>query len=166
MEYRKYPFKVSNNINDVYYIPPFSKKITKKIDNNKKTLNNDKIEGFGCSDTSFNTQECKTEISNNMLSLKTHSTFNDYQQTSPEIDENYRILEKNINDFIKANNKSSEQDMIDDNGNLLLNNIDVAPTKRDALLEDTKNNLIQQNNMYIIGSFLITTIMIFIVISK
>ena len=155
--YCKNPFKVKNEITDVYIEPLFSESMKNKKEGFEKNR---------CYDSSLNPQDCAEDISKNMFSLKTVAKYQNYNETVPEIDENYKHLENEINKYIIANNKSKDNDMIDNYGNLLLNNTDIAPTKLDGMMEDSKKNLIQQNNMYIIGSFLVTTILIGVVISR
>ena len=47
---------------------------------------------------------------------------------------------------------------IDSEGNLLFNNIDIEPTKLDAMMEDSLGNQIQQNNFFIAGTVIITSL--------
>jgi hypothetical protein len=60
----------------------------------------------------------------------------------------------------------ASEDVIDDDGNLLMNNNEISPSIRDGLLKDNRETLIVQNNMYIIGTIATTSLIVALVIMK
>lgn len=173
--------KPVNKLEVVYETPnTFSNKISdfKKNDIFFKDFDSFKIftglqdEGFNgksCIDSSLNPMDssnCLFDISNNLASVMNQSQYKAYKDSETEIDRNYITLENDINMYNSANISTSQYDSIDDNGNLLYHNKEIDQTIHDSLLEDGKDLLLQQNNLYIIGSLIVTSVLILIVVAK
>jgi hypothetical protein len=83
-------------------------------------------------------------------------SFNNYSSANyPEFSKYKDMYNKHVSDY----NKISDKDLLDINGNFKL------PDMQDAVLDDSKHILIQENTMYILGiiataSLLITAILI------
>lgn len=73
--------------------------------------------------------------------------------------QNDNRLALKIDNYTSNLKSSSLYDVIDDDGNLLMNNTDANPNIRDALLEDSNDLLIQENNIFIAGTFVAVSIL-------
>ena len=132
----------------VYNSNSFSKNIKEWLEEIaiEKNVFND-FEGFNvanCSAVNNEIEEMTPSVNlNNAISLLQND-----ERLATEIDE-YTIKVKN----------SSLYDTIDDDGNLLMDNTDANPNIRDALLEDSRDLLIQENNIFIAGTFVAVSIL-------
>jgi hypothetical protein len=175
------PYKLKNELEAVYETPnTFSKKISSFKKNNIffkdfdsfnvfSRLKNEGFNGNSCIDSPSNPMDpsnCLIDISNNLTSILNQSQYQAYKDSEIKIDKNYTKLENDINLYNQANISTSEYDSIDDNGNLLYHNKEIDQTINDGLLEDGKDFLLQQNNLYLIGSFIATSVLILIVVAK
>ena len=108
--------------------------------------------------------EIKEGFDNNMDFEKQLSNLNEkskkYNLQSSLVDDKSNKLKTDIIHYDTYNEllKKTRYQTIDNEGNLLLNNIDIEPTKIDALLKDSAENQLYQNNFFIAGSIVITTL--------
>lgn len=127
-------------------------------------------EGFrsnNCFDSSANPMDprsCMRDISNNLFALTNQSKYQKHENNMYIIDDNYNQLERDLKNYSDANANSYLYDSIDSSGNLLHNEGD--DTIRDGLLKDTKEKMLQQNNMYLIGTFFVTSVLVLMVVVK
>jgi hypothetical protein len=187
-------YKLENDFSIVYDVPnTFSNKKIVKGDYNYKSFTESKMyEGFSksdCFDSSGNpvvNDKCTAnnlmmDISNNLSKLignpnkklvsgvstmADNHQYGSYQNSATEIDANYKQLEADINRYKEANKTSFLNDTIDNKGNLLYDNKEVDQTIRDGLYEDSKELLLQQNNMYLLGSFIASCVLVLMVVVK
>ena len=105
-----------------------------------------------------NTHENSGDFENQISNLKEKSKT--YNLQSSLVDDKSNELKKEIINYDTYNDilKKPMYQTIDNEGNLLLNNIDIEPTKIDAMLKDSAENQLYQNNFFIAGSIVITTL--------
>lgn len=160
----------NNDIYEVYQSSTLSKMISNKLkeisQKNKDEYNY--FEGFQESNTNCSTIDSsmnrfRKDISDNIIQLNTKIMMNNdiIHNNSSKIDNEVYNYSVTNNHLLKDR---SNYELIDEDGNLLKHNIDINPTINDAMLLDTKDLLIQQNNMYIAGTFIITFILISIIV--
>lgn len=103
-------------------------------------------------------EEYSIEMENQINNLKEKSKK--YNLQSSLVDNKSEMLKSDIIDYETYNDllKKIRYETIDNEGNLLLNNIDIEPTKIDAMLKDSAENQLQQNNFFIAGSIVITAL--------
>ena len=165
-------YKLKNELTEVYKPTTFTNKKNKFKTNNTnfKDFDSFKIyEGFSQNiplDSSANSKKFISDMSNNLISLVNQAKYQSYEKNLAEIDENYSQLEMDILTYSNENKKSHLYDSIDNSGNLLYNNKENDPTIRDGLLEDTKELLLQQNNIYLMGSFIAASVLVLMVVVK
>jgi hypothetical protein len=92
------------------------------------------------------------------------AVFQKYYNNTFKIDDNYKELEGSLNLYNSKNSPS--YDTIDNSGNLLFDDVGFNPTKRDGLFRDSKDLLLQQNNMYLLGTFIVAFATIIIIVVK
>lgn len=172
------PYRLKNELEVVYKTPnTFSNKMSNFKNNNTffKEFDSFNIftgyEGFSgsCIDSSLNPMDssnCFMDISMNLTSIMNQSQYQGYKDSKTEIDKNYTTLENDINLHNQANINTSKYDSIDDNGNLIYENSDINKTIQDGRLVDSKDFLLQHNNLYLVGTFIITSVLILIVVAK
>jgi hypothetical protein len=149
--------KPNNRLKDVY--EPSNYFSNKKLQINK--TNYKSFDGFyeGLENVQDDIINKLNMASNNVTNLKNISTYNENEKQ--QINTNSDKIQNDINLYEEKNiNQSTKFDTIDDDGNLLFNNTDINPNIIDAMMKDTRETLIQQNNVYIIGSIISTSIVL------
>jgi hypothetical protein len=151
--------KPNIKFNDVYEPSYYFSNIVK--DSLKKILLvNTNFKSFdGFYEGYANKQVGINDISNNIIPQllnKSSYSINDQQN----INTNSNNIGIGINEYNTMNMNTTKYDTIDDDGNLLINNTDINPNIIDAMMKDTKETLIQQNNIYIFGSIISTSIIL------
>ena len=106
----------------------------------------------------LNSKQCLQDICGNLAAINKYSSTIQSQNT--QIDQMYRGLNNKIyNQYAnlsKSVNSNEKYDMIDANGNLLNNDNSLLG----AMIADTKNRMISQNNMYIFANIALATTII------
>jgi len=123
---------------------------------------------MGTIDISYTTVPYKnnTDISNVTKSFLTDSVPEWNDVNKPRIEKNETNIDEKIRNYNVNNINSFQYDAIDNDGNFLINNNEIEPTIHDGLLKDTKEALLLQNSIYIIGSIITTACLIITIISR
>ena len=141
----------NNNLKDVYDKKP-SLPLIKTAPSSK--INQKEKENFQTDQD----QEYNVDIGNKVFDLNRNRKS--YNIQTSLIDNNSKYIEDDIIQYNIYNDllKKVKYETIDSEGNLLFNNIDIEPTKLDAMMEDSLGNQIQQNNFFIAGTVIITSL--------
>ena len=120
-----------------------------------------------CDSSNPNIEACRTELVNKVTSLQNNEAiiFNKNQE---KINANYNELNRDINDYKTLSTKvNGPYDAIDHKGHLNYIYNDNNPSKylEDIRFEDSKQQLLAENNLYIIGTIISATLLILTVIS-
>ena len=117
-----------------------------------------KPEPFSTYKTNTTDRVYDAAIRDNINDLNNNSQIFNIQ--SSLIDSNSTTIGDDIIEYDKYNEilKSIKYQTIDNEGNLLFNNIDIEPTKIDAMMKDSLGNRIQQSNFFIAGTVIITSL--------
>jgi hypothetical protein len=148
--------KPNNRLSDVYEPSNYFRNRIQVNNTNYKSF-----DGFyeGLENTEDDIKNKINIISNDVTYLTNSSTYS--KNVKEKLDTNSDKILNEINQYEKENiNQSTKYDTIDNDGNLLLNNTDVKPTIIDAMMKDNRETLIQQNNVYIVGSIISTSIIL------
>jgi hypothetical protein len=148
--------KPNNRFSDVYESSNYFRNVVQKNETNYKSF-----DGFyeGLENIEDDIQNKLNQISNDVTHLRNSSTYD--ERLKQELETNSNDILNQINQYETVNiNQATKYDTIDDDGNLLLNNTDIEPTIIDAMMKDSRETLIQQNNVYIIGNIISTSIIL------
>ena len=117
-----------------------------------------KHEPFSTYKTNTTDRVYDAAIRDNINDLNNNSQIFNIQ--SSLIDSNSTTIGDDIIEYDKYNEilKNIKYQTIDNEGNLLFNNIDIEPTKIDAMMKDSLGNRIQQSNFFIAGTVIITSL--------
>ena len=147
----------NNNLKDVYdkkpSLPLIKTAPSSKINQKEKEKEKEKDK------ENFQTdQEYNVDIGNKVFDLNRNRKS--YNIQTSLIDNNSKHIENDIIQYNTYNDllKKVKYETIDSEGNLLFNNIDIEPTKLDAMMEDSLGNKLQQNNFFIAGTVIITSL--------
>ena len=116
--------------------------------------------------TIINSNDYNDVITRNMIDLNNNHT--NYNKQSEFINNNSNQINEEIIQFEKYSDliKQTKYETIDNEGNLLFNNIDIEPTKMDALMQDSIENQLYHNSIFIVGTVFIASFFIgFVAIS-
>ena len=106
----------------------------------------------------LNSKQCLQDICGNLVAINQYSS--NIQSQNTKINQMYHGLNDKIyNQYAKLSksvNSNEKYDMIDANGNLLNNDKSLLG----AMISDTKNRMISQNNMYIFANIALATTII------
>ena len=143
----------NNNLKDVYDKKP-SLPLIKTAPSSKINQKEKEKENFQTDQD----QEYNVDIGNKVFDLNRNRKS--YNIQTSLIDNNSKHIEDDIIQYNIYNDllKKVKYETIDSEGNLLFNNIDIEPTKLDAMMEDSLGNQIQQNNFFIAGTVIITSL--------
>ena len=143
----------NNNLKDVYDKKPFLP-LLRTVPSSKMNRKEKEKENFQTDQD----QEYNVDIGNKVFDLNRNRKS--YNIQTSLIDNNSKHIEDDIIQYNIYNDllKKVKYETIDSEGNLLFNNIDIEPTKLDAMMEDSLGNQIQQNNFFIAGTVIITSL--------
>ena len=116
---------------------------------------------IACDSNNPNVEACRTELINKVTSLQNNEA-KVFNKTQSKIDENYQKLNRNINYYKTLNPKvNGPYEAIDNQGHLnYIYNDKPSIHLEDTRLEDSKQQLLAENNMYIIGTIITATLII------
>jgi hypothetical protein len=116
-----------------------------------------------CDSSNPNVDACRTELINKITSLKDNeaNTFDKHQE---QINTNYNKLNQNVDYYKTLHPKvNGPYDAIDDQGHLnYMYNDKPSPHLEDIRLEDSRQQLIDENNLYIFGTIITASLLILI----
>ena len=147
----------SNNLKDVYD-KLLSSSFIEKIENISSVVSKSpkkkmiqKIENFTLENINDDIENKVIDLNRNRKKYNIQTSF--IERNSNNI-ENDLIMYNTYNELLK----NTKYETIDNDGNLLFNAIDIEPTKIDAMMEDSIKNQYQQNNFFLAGTVVITSI--------
>lgn len=120
-----------------------------------------------CDSSNPNVDACRTELVNKVTSLQNNEA-NIFNKTQEKINANYNKLNSDINDYKTLQSKvNGPYDAVDHQGDLkyIYNNNNPSKYLEDIRFEDSKQQLLAENNLYIIGTIISATLLILTVIS-
>ena len=146
-----------NNLKDVYD-KLLSSSFIEKIENISSVVSKSpkkkmiqKIENFTLENINDDIENKVIDLNRNRKKYNIQTSF--IERNSNNI-ENDLIMYNTYNELLK----NTKYETIDNDGNLLFNAIDIEPTKIDAMMEDSIKNQYQQNNFFLAGTVVITSI--------
>ena len=141
--------------------------------NSYMTTSKTQKEGFGgwresftsaCDSSNPNVATCRTELINKVSSLQNNEA-NNFNKNQEKINANYQKLNSDINDYKTLHTKvNGPYEAIDEQGHLnYIYNDKPSKHLEDIRFEDSKQQLLAENNLYIIGTIVSATILIGII---
>ena len=119
--------------------------------------NNSKLQLYEYFDATFALKEGLTDVGGNSSTQSANLSFSEmtqFMQTNTDLSNNIYNLDLSMSEM-KSRTGRFVQDIVDESGNLMINNrlVDIAE-------RDMQTMLIQQNTMYIVGTITMATLIV------